>query len=51
MAAASQAPHRTRRAVRETGANPTVYCMAPVPLYNSFEDVFRFGEALNAALK
>jgi kynureninase len=30
---------------------PDVLRMAPVPMYNSFEDVFRFGEALNAALK
>ena len=30
---------------------PDVLRMAPVPMYNSFEDVFRFGEALNAALQ
>ena len=29
---------------------PNVIRMAPVPMYNSFEDVFRFGEALNASL-
>jgi kynureninase len=30
---------------------PNVIRMAPVPLYNSFEDVFRFGEKLNSAMK
>lgn len=30
---------------------PNVIRMAPVPLYNSFEDVYRFGEKLSAALK
>ena len=30
---------------------PNVIRMAPVPLYNSFEDVFRCGEVLNEALK
>jgi len=29
---------------------PDVIRVAPVPLYNSFEDVFRFGELLNSAL-
>lgn len=29
---------------------PNVIRMAPVPLYNSFEDVYRFGEILKAAL-
>lgn len=29
---------------------PNVIRCAPVPLYNSFEDVFRFGEILNASL-
>jgi kynureninase len=29
---------------------PNVIRCAPVPLYNSFEDVFRFGEILKAAL-
>ena len=33
----------------ETGAG--VIRMAPVPLYNSFEDVFRCGEILNEVLK
>jgi len=27
---------------------PNVIRMAPVPLYNSFEDVFRVGEILNS---
>jgi kynureninase len=30
---------------------PNVIRMAPVPLYNSFEDVWKFGERLNEALK
>ena len=29
---------------------PNVIRVAPVPMYNSFEDVFRFGEALKASL-
>ena len=29
---------------------PNVIRMAPVPLYNSFEDVYKFGEVLKAAL-
>jgi kynureninase len=28
---------------------PNVIRIAPVPLYNSFEDVYRFGEVLSAA--
>ncbi|MBI3510617.1 MAG: kynureninase [Bacteroidetes bacterium] len=31
--------------------NPNVIRMAPVPLYNSFEDVWRFGEKLVEAMK
>ena len=30
---------------------PNVIRMAPVPLYNSFEDVFKFGERLKMAMK
>jgi kynureninase len=30
---------------------PNVIRMAPVPLYNSFEDVWRFGEKLNEGLQ
>lgn len=30
---------------------PNVIRMAPVPLYNSFEDVYNFGQALAAAMK
>jgi kynureninase len=30
---------------------PNVIRMAPVPLYNSYEDVYRFGEVLKVALK
>jgi kynureninase len=29
---------------------PNVIRMAPVPLYNSYEDVYRFGEILKEAL-
>jgi kynureninase len=29
---------------------PNVIRMAPVPMYNSFEDVFRFGKILKSAL-
>ena len=29
---------------------PDVIRIAPVPLYNSFEDVFRFGQILNKAI-
>jgi kynureninase len=29
---------------------PNVIRMAPVPLYNSFEDVWRFGQKLEEAL-
>lgn len=30
---------------------PNVIRVAPVPLYNAFEDVFRFGEILNSSLR
>ena len=30
---------------------PNVIRMAPVPLYNSFEDVYRFGQILKSALQ
>ena len=30
---------------------PNVIRVAPVPLYNSFEDCFRFGVALEAAIQ
>jgi len=30
---------------------PDVIRIAPVPLYNSFEELFRFSEALNKAFK
>jgi len=30
---------------------PNVIRMAPIPLYNSYKDIFRFGEILKKALK
>jgi kynureninase len=41
----------TKRGVIADWREPDVVRVAPVPLYNSFEDVFRFGEILKAALK
>ena len=41
----------TERGVVADWREPNVIRMAPVPLYNSFEDVFRCGEVLNEALK
>ncbi|MEX2596950.1 MAG: kynureninase [Salibacteraceae bacterium] len=41
----------TKAGVISDWREPNVIRMAPVPLYNSFEDVFRFGEILKAALK
>ncbi|MEM9024314.1 MAG: kynureninase, partial [Bacteroidota bacterium] len=40
----------TARGVVADWREPNVIRIAPVPMYNSFEDVFRFGEALEAAL-
>ena len=40
----------TERGVVCDWREPDVLRMAPVPMYNSFEDVFRFGEALKASL-
>ena len=41
----------TKRGVVADWREPNVIRMAPVPLYNSFEDVFRFGEILKAVLR
>ena len=41
----------TERGVVADWREPNVIRAAPVPLYNSFEDVFRFGEILKAALR
>ena len=30
---------------------PDVIRIAPVPLYNTFEDIFRFGNIINATLR
>jgi kynureninase len=40
-----------RNGVMPDWREPNVIRMAPVPLYNSFEDVFKFGEKLNEVLK
>lgn len=40
----------TARGVFCDWREPDVLRMAPVPMYNSFEDVYRFGEALRAAV-
>jgi len=40
----------TERGVIADWREPNVIRVAPVPMYNSFEDVFRFGEALRASL-
>jgi len=41
----------TKEGVITDWREPNAIRMAPVPLYNSFTDIFRFGEILNAALK
>jgi kynureninase len=40
----------TKQGVIADWREPNVIRVAPVPLYNSFEDVFRFGEALKKAV-
>ena len=41
----------TERGVFCDWREPNVLRMAPVPMYNSFEDVFRFGEILKECVK
>lgn len=41
----------TKQGVLADWREPNVIRVAPVPLYNSFEDVFRFGEIINSILK
>lgn len=41
----------TRAGVIADWREPNVIRVAPVPLYNTFEDVFRFGEIFRKALK
>jgi kynureninase len=41
----------TEEGVISDWREPDVIRLAPVPLYNSFEDIFRFGEILKKALK
>ena len=40
----------TERAVSVDWREPSVIRLAPVPMYNSFEDVFRFGQVLKECL-
>ena len=42
--------HLTANGIVADWREPEVLRMAPVPLYNSFEDVFRFGEMFSEAL-
>ena len=41
----------TKKGVIADWREPNVIRIAPVPLYNTFEDVFRFGEILEAGIK
>jgi kynureninase len=41
----------TKRGIVADWREPNVIRMAPVPLYNSFEDVYRFGQILKECLK
>jgi len=41
----------TRQGVLADWREPNVIRIAPVPLYNSFEDVYRFGEIINNIIK
>ena len=41
----------TKQGVIADWREPNVIRIAPVPLYNSFEDIFRFGEIINSILK
>ena len=40
----------TQQGVIADWREPNVIRVAPVPLYNSFEDVYRFGEYLEKAI-
>ena len=41
----------TKRGVMIDWREPNVIRMAPVPLYNSFEEVYRFGEILKEIVR
>lgn len=43
--------HLTKQGVVVDWREPNVIRMAPVPMYNSFDDVYRFGQVLDAALQ
>jgi kynureninase len=40
--------HLTKNGVIADWRNPNVIRMAPVPLYNSFEDIYQFGAILQS---
>jgi kynureninase len=40
----------TRQGVIADWREPNVIRIAPVPLYNSFEDIYRFGEIISGIL-
>ncbi len=41
----------TRQGVIADWREPNVIRVAPVPLYNSFEDIYRFGNIISSIIK